>query len=128
MTMEYQEILDYVGTLDFAGDPHVADSMVQTVLGILFSSVDESAARHLAEHLPEPLTVEALRGHAVRKDAPAFQDYVREVRKEFGLSDDQAFELIDHVARVTHEAVGEYAWNRFVEQLPAELSQLVRKP
>jgi uncharacterized protein (DUF2267 family) len=126
--MEYQEFIDYIGTLDFAGDSQTSDAMIKAVLGILFSSVDESTAQHLAEHLPEPLSVETLPRYQARKTAPSFGDYVQEIRQQFGLNEDEAYELIDSVVRVTREAAGQYAWGRFVEQLPADLSQALHKP
>jgi uncharacterized protein (DUF2267 family) len=126
--MDYQEFVDYIGTLDFAGDRQTSDAMIQAVLGILFSSVDEPAAEHLAEHLPEPLTVENLRSRQVRKSALSFHDYVQEIRQQFGLNEDEAFELIDSVVRVTREAAGQYTWSRFVEHLPAELGQAIQRP
>ncbi len=126
--MQYEEFVEYVGTLDFTGDRQTTDAMIKAVLGTLMSSVDDPAAQHLAEHLPEPLTVENLCGLQVRKNAPSFNDYVQEIRQQFGLNDEEAFELVDYVVRVTKEAVGEYVWTRFAEHLPAELGQAIRKP
>lgn len=126
--MDYQEILDYVGTLDFVPDRETADSMVKAVLGTLCSSVDEQQCTMLCDKLPEPLTVEKLRSHQARKNQPSFQEYILEIRTQFGLNDDQAFELVDAVIRVTRQAVGDDTWNRFTEHLPAELGQAIKKP
>jgi uncharacterized protein (DUF2267 family) len=126
--MEYREFIDYIGTLDFVQDNETADAMVKAVLGILCSSVDEPIAHQLTENLPEPLTVETLRSHQLRKEQPTLDNYVQEIRTQFGISDSQAVDVVDHVVRITRDAAGAETWNRFTEHLPAELGQAIRKP
>lgn len=126
--MEYQEFTDYIGTLDFVRSEARADAMIKAVLGILCSLVDENLAHLLCDRLPDPLNAETLRRHQVRKDQPSFPEYIQEIRTQFGINSDQAFEVVDSVLRITHDAVGEYVWSRFTSALPADLSQAIRKP
>ncbi len=125
--MEYREFIDYIGTLDFVQDNETADAMTKAVLGIVCSSVDEPIAHQLTENLPEPLTVENLRSHQAHKEHPTLDSYVQEIRTQFGISDSQAVDLIDHVVRITKDAVGAETWGRFTEHLPSELGQAIRK-
>ncbi len=64
--MEYQEFTDYISTLDFVPNREAGDLLIKAVLGLLCSSVDEQAARMLCNRLPDPLTLEDLRGYQPR--------------------------------------------------------------
>lgn len=125
--MEYQEFLEYIGTLEFVDGDQTADAMIKAVLGMLCSSVDEPVARQLTEKLPDPLTLERLRGRQARKEWPSFTAFVMELRSQFDLTVNEALDLIDHVLRITRQAAGDDTWNQFTDYLPVELGEAMRK-
>ncbi len=51
---------------------------------------------------------------------------VRQIASEFDLNDEQAFEAVDSVLRITREASGAYVWTRFSGYLPAEMTEAIR--
>jgi uncharacterized protein (DUF2267 family) len=78
-------------------DREKADAAAKAVLGIYMSSIDEDRARKLAENLPEPLTLESLRGQQMTATRVTPQQYLQEIQDQFSLSRGQAQRLISTV-------------------------------
>ncbi len=103
--MEYEKLTDAVRKCEFISDPEKADSAVKAVLGILASSLEEDEARKLTESLPEPLTLDRLRGHQARPLRIYLTQLISEIGEEFKLTDSQAALLIMTVLRKTERAL-----------------------
>lgn len=95
--MHYEKLLELAESLPFVPNRDIAEAGVQAVLGILASKLDDRPARRLAENLPEPLSLQCLRG---RRDAtvplPA-DEFLAAVARQFGIADDQARQLVETV-------------------------------
>ena len=95
---------DKIQSLDFIEDRETADAAMKAVLGIYMSSIDEDRARKLAENLPEPLTLENLRGQQRTKTQVTPEQYLQD---QFSISRAQTRELIPTVFNVLlHEKLG----------------------
>jgi uncharacterized protein with GYD domain len=92
--MEYQSFLDELKRCEFIRDEATADAAGKAVLGILASSMDEGEAHLLTRFLPEPLTLERLRGHQARQLGLTTPQFVEEIRRQFKLRDREAGLLI----------------------------------
>ncbi len=103
--MEYEKFTDAVQKCEFITDPEIADAAVKAVLGILASSLEEGEARRLAESLPEPLTLERLRGHREGRLRIALPQFISEIGEQFRLTDAQAALLIMTVLRKAERAL-----------------------
>ena len=102
--MDYSTFLDKIQSLDFIEDRETADAAMKAVLGIYMSSIDEDRARKLAENLPEPLTLENLRGQQRTKTQVTPEQYLQD---QFSISRAQTRELIPTVFNVLlHEKLG----------------------
>ena len=95
--MDYLWLINRVQSLDFIKDRETADAAAKAVLGIYMSSIDEDRARKLAENLPEPLTLENLRGQQITTTRVTPQQYLQEVQDQFSLSRGQTQRLISTV-------------------------------
>ena len=80
---------------------------MKAVLGIYMSSIDEDRAHKLAENLPEPLTLENLRGQQRTKTQVTPDQYLQEIQDQFSISRPQTRQLIPTVFDVLlHEKLG----------------------
>jgi uncharacterized protein (DUF2267 family) len=102
--MDYSTFLDKIQSLDFIEDRETADAAIKAVLGIYMSSIDEGRAHKLAENLPQPLTLENLRGQQRTKTQVTPEQYLQD---QFSISRAQTRELIPTVFNVLlHEKLG----------------------
>src|SRR5438046_7268132 len=92
--MDYQKFLDHVQRFEFVRDP---DAAVKAVCGILASRMDEANAREFTSHLPEPLTLDLLRGHQENPPNISVEDAVTTLLQQFHISRQQARELLQSV-------------------------------
>lgn len=118
--MDYQEFIQPVQKLGFIGDPDQADAAAKAVLGILASRLEPDDARRLTEKLPEPLTLDRLRGHQVRTPDLSVDQYVAEIATKFRLNHEQASELVDTVLHEAWEAAGDGTMNDIRAKLPPD--------
>lgn len=125
--MDYQEIIRRVKELDFIGDEETADAAVKAVLGILASRLDEVQARRLTESLPEPLTLERLRGHQKRIEEISVAQYIAEIGTQFKISTDQANTLINTVLHIAKEATGDGVLVEIENRLPSDWAETIQK-
>ncbi len=105
--MEYQKFTDAAQECEFITDPAMADAAVKAILGIFARSLEEDEARRLTESLPEPLTLERLRGHQERRLKISLPQFISEIGEEFRLTDAQAALLIMTVLRKAERALGD---------------------
>ncbi|MFA7463559.1 MAG: DUF2267 domain-containing protein [Syntrophales bacterium] len=103
--MDYEDFLSEIMNLDFINDPDEADSAIKAVLGILASRMEESQAARMAGELPEPLTLDKLRGHQKRATTISVEEYIAEIADLFALDYDQAYTLVNTVLSVTKESL-----------------------
>lgn len=123
--MEYEDFIDDVSDLDFIQDRDIADAAVKAVLGILASRVKESEAKKLTEDLPDPLTLERLRGHQRRVTPISAEQFVDEIGAQFSLNRDQARELVNTVLHTAKDAVAEETISELEEKLPSDWAGMV---
>jgi hypothetical protein len=93
--------------LECIRDDSTADAVIRTVVGILCCAVSEKNARRLIRHLPNPLTLQTLRG--VRQDpSPVSHDEcVAVISRKFQVSPETAARLTQTVLDSVKCAVGE---------------------
>jgi len=126
--MDYQKYLSRVMTFDFIPDYASADAAVKATLGLLASELDEPAARELTKNLPEPLTLERLRGHQKKtSENISFAEYIQEIGAQFHLSMPQTSELVDTVLQITKEAIDDRVRSEILHKLPQDWSRTVSK-
>ncbi len=103
--MDYDDFIEQVRELEFINSEEEADAAVRAVLGLLAGRMEETDARFMTEHLPEPLTFEGLPRYS---DADiTVGEYIEEIAEQFNLDEDQARELVEAVLTMAKEAIGE---------------------
>jgi uncharacterized protein (DUF2267 family) len=123
--MDYEQMIDQVRELDFVGDREKADATIKAVWGVIASAVDEDTAQELTGNLPDPLTLEKLRGHQVRPTRIRPDEFVTEMSRQFRLTEEQARQLIDRVLEVGKHALPEETIADLKEALAPGMKQLV---
>lgn len=125
--MEYQEFLETVQQLDFIENEQTADAAIKAVLGILASRMSEVQAQEFLDELPEPLTLEHLRGRQqpAQSSIPA-DEYFQEIQEQFKLDEQQATTLVGEVLRVAKQAIPEGKQYQVIKALPSEWEAVVR--
>jgi uncharacterized protein (DUF2267 family) len=118
--MDYDKFLDNVQNLDFIPNRETADAATKAVLGILVSRLPEEQVREMSGKLPEPLTLERLRGMQKYIENISFERYVTDIANEFWFDHEQAQLLISIVLGIAREAMGEETSSRLQERLPAD--------
>lgn len=113
--MDYDEFVQSVSSLDFMQDTDTADAAIKAILGILASSMDDKEARDFTSRLPEPLTLERLRGHQVRPTRISVEEFVSEIQEQFKLTNGQARLLINKVLEGTEQITGLSTRRLYVE-------------
>jgi uncharacterized protein (DUF2267 family) len=125
--MDYNGFVQNVQNLDFIDSRETADAAVKAVLGVLASRLTEEQARNLTRSLPDPLNLEKLRGHQKHVLGISPDQYIGVIRTQFNLSEDQTRVLIDTVLRSTKDAMGEDAFSRLQEHIPAEWALVIQR-
>ena len=124
--MEYDEFIEEVLDLDFMEDEEEADAAVKAVLGVLTSNMPEPQARTFAERLPDPLTLEKLRGQRKMTQISADQ-YLAVISDQFDIDDFQARTLIRVVLQVAREAVGNETFAELEEYMPSDWVEIMEE-
>ena len=104
--MDYESIVDDVSSLDFVTDRDMADAATKAVLGIMTSNMKEDEAREFTAKLPDPLTLERLRGHQARVEHIAVYEFVIEIGNQFKLNNEQSRLLINKVLEAVEKVTG----------------------
>lgn len=125
--MQYQTLLDQVKNLSFIENDEHADAAIKATLGILASKLDERHAQELAQPLPEPLTVEKLRSHQVRKLPLSADEYIAEIAAQFHIDRHQAESLVTKVIALTKDMLGDDGVHRIEEGLPEDWVELLER-
>ena len=92
--MEYNQMLQKVQELDFVSNKDTADAMIKSVLGHLASRMKEAQARKFTQDLPQPLSLEKLRGHQVNNPTISLDQFVNDLRDQFHITNEQVQSLI----------------------------------
>lgn len=124
--MVYQDFLREIRSLEFIRDEEMADSAIKAVLGIMLSSMREEDARKLAQTLPNPLTIDRLRGHQKRHLRVTPDYYINEIGLQFSLAHDRAAELVSTVLNYVKKNIPEEIVVDWESHLPAEVAEVVR--
>ena len=125
--MDYENFLKAVEEMDFIESREHADSVIKGVFGILASELDEAHAKILTERLPEPLTMEKLRGMQKYRLRISFDQYLEEISGEFGIARDQAEKLVDALFGMMLESVDMDAFNEIKSNLPDDWVRAMEK-
>ena len=124
--MRYEIMLNRVlRELNFVPDREMADAAIKAVWGILISSLDEELAKRVSHELPEPLTLERLRGHQQRPAAPSCEELIEEIRVHFSLTHEQADELVRTVIKTGEQMLGNRVFNDLRSSAPKDIGALV---
>ena len=123
--MQYEQFKQSVRDLDFIGDEQTADAAVKAVLGVLVSRLDEDEAQRVTDHLPEPLTIDTLRGHQATPTTTPAPDYFNVIADQFHIDTNQASDVIARILRLTHDSLPDDERRRMIEHLPEDWRALV---
>lgn len=121
--MDYRSFIEGVKKLSFIRTEEKADAAVKAVLGILASSMSSEQAEKFASRLPEPLSIEHLRGHQARPLDITIEEFFDEIGAEFRLGPDQAKILVDTVFRLAKAAVGEDTITEVEFDMPPDVAE-----
>ncbi len=123
--MDYDDFIEQVKELGFIDSEKEADAAVKAVLGLLAGRMEEPDARLMAEHLPDPLSFEKLRGGQEDVTDITAGEYISEIADEFNLDENQALELVDTVLVVAKEAMGETTVSDLERRLPSDWAEIL---
>lgn len=123
--MDYDDFIEQVKELEFIESEKEADAAVKAVLGLLAGRMEETDARLMADHLPDPLTYERLRGRQQDVTDITAGEYISEIADQFNLDEDQAEELVDTVLVVAKEAMGEDTVSDLERRLPSDWAEIL---
>lgn len=121
--MEYQRFVEGVKRLSFIRTDEKADAAIKAVLGILASSMNSEQAEKFTAKLPEPLTLQSLRGHQARPLDITIEEFFDEIGAQFKLNPDQAKILVDTVFRLAKGAVGEDTITEVEYDMPPDVAE-----
>jgi hypothetical protein len=121
--VEYNQFLDRARTLDFVKDP---DAAVKAVYGILASRLEENDARHFTERVPEPLTIERLRGQQADPTRISVDGALTSLAEQLQISRAQAGRLMMSLTRFARESVGREVFEQAAKNLPENWAELAR--
>jgi uncharacterized protein (DUF2267 family) len=124
--MEYIELYERVRDLPFIPDADTADAAVKSVLGHLASRMDPVHAGQLSELLPEPLSMERMRGQRRPTTAITVEQFESDVREQFRLDRGQARELIETVLHVLKHHARHAMVDDWRNSLPADWAALLK--
>lgn len=117
--MRYDDLLEGAMRTKTITNRKTADGVVKAVLGILLSRMPEEDAREFAMHLPEPLSFEKLRGHAMPSGL-TIEQYTREVAMQFGMSHEESRRVITSVLHEVKTGLDAGALHRWEQHLPVD--------
>ncbi len=121
--MEHEEFVSELRTCEFIRDEGTADAAAKAVLGILAGSMDEEEARLLTRFLPEPFTLEALRGHQARRMGITTPQFIEEIRRQLKLGDKDAGLLILTVLNAAKKAAQDDRVKLRLDAIAAEVKK-----
>ncbi len=117
--MRYEDLLEGAMRTKAIADRETADGVVKAVLGILFSRMPEEDAREFALSLPAPLSFDRLRGHAMPSGL-TMEQYTREIAMQFGVSHEEARQVITSVLHEVKAGLDPGALRRWERHLPLD--------
>lgn len=125
--MEYNNLIESINNLEFVENKDQADAAVKATLGRLLSALDEDGAKEISEFLPEPLSLETLRGHQENNLKINRQEFIEEISTEFNLDNNKAEELVKSVFKVTKENLSEDQFKKLKQRMPNELATFIQQ-
>ena len=97
---------------------------LKAVCGILASRMDEANAREFTSHLPEPLTLDLLRGHQENPPNISVEDAATTLVQQFHISREQARELFTSLTRFARDVAGREIFNKAARDLSPDWVKL----
>lgn len=88
--------------------------------------MEEPDAKKFTDKLPEPLTLEKLRSHQVNITDISVEQFVEEIRTQFGFNDEQSRLLANKVFHITKEAIDSTTINEVEQHLPSDWSMMLQ--
>lgn len=125
--IEYSNFINAASSLTFIRDEAQAEAAVKAVLGILASRLEEREARRLVASLPDPLSLESLRGHQASVADLSVEQYYGSLAKQFQISTDQAQVLAVTILRLVKEALDFEGMRDIERSLPGEWTDLIER-
>lgn len=121
----YEQFVDTAWNMGFFDDIEEAESAVKMVLGIAASRLQEKPARALTDELPDPLTYEKLRSHQATPTEISAAQYVEDVAREFGVSDQDAREIIQTIWSQALNSMSDDKVGQIVRGFPSDWRALL---
>lgn len=125
--MEYRNWVKAVNDLSFIENEETAGAAVKAAFGIIASMMDDEEVKRFTEALPEPLTLEKLRGHQISalKVKPA--EYIEQMATQFNLDSSQARELVQTIIHTTKVNLSGDKVREWKAYLPQEWGSFIEK-
>ena len=86
--------------------------------------MDEANAHEFTRCLPEPLTLDLLRGHQENPPQISVEDAVTTLLQQFHISREQARELFTSVTHFSRDVAGRQSFEKAAQQLPPDWAEL----
>lgn len=119
--MEYDHLLQAAKKFSFIGnDEQQADAAVKAAMGILASRMTEEDAKEFANYLPEPLTLDKLRGHQRYQNQVSPKDHFQVLATQFNIDAEEAERMVKDVLQTAKESLSEGQYNSWKQKLPGE--------
>jgi uncharacterized protein (DUF2267 family) len=123
--MQITELRLKVQSLSFIPDTQTADSLIKAVLGHLASRMNERQARELTRGLPASLSYATLRGRQLGEANISTAQFREDIRRQFGLDDDQTAQAIGIITHVLKEEFPEQTIRQWEDRLPEDWALLL---
>jgi uncharacterized protein (DUF2267 family) len=125
--MDYQDFIDEILDMGFVQDEDTADAIVKAVLGILASRIDEPQARLLVDSLPDPLTLDRLRGYQELNMDISADEYFDVIAEQFDLDRDQAERVVERVFEILKDGIDVDTLLEIEECLPSDWVAVIER-
>ncbi len=125
--LAYDSFVNAAFGLSFIADEETADAAIKAVIGMLASRLEEPAALRLAASLPDPLSLEKLRGKQIHVTDLSIEQYYDGLSRQFDITAEQAQVLAVTILRLVKEALDADGISAMAGSLPDEWRQLLER-
>ncbi len=127
VSIGYDNFVNAAMSLSFIEGEETAEAAVKAVLGILASRLEEPEARRLAATLPDPLSLENLRGHQMNVTDLSVEQYYGNLATQFRITPEQAQVLAVTILRLVKEALDTEGLREVERSLPEDWTNLIER-
>ncbi|MFA5517361.1 MAG: DUF2267 domain-containing protein [Desulfuromonadales bacterium] len=125
--LDFSQFVNAASGLSFIQDKELAEAAVKAVIGILASRLEEPEAQRLVATLPDPLSLENLRGHQAKVTDLSVDNYYGSLASQFDITAEQAQVLAVTILRLVKEALDTDGMRQIERSLPEDWTALIER-